>query len=229
MKRETLPHVLLPALIIAGLGLSFLASQQKLLPGDMYVTFLLQQKTLLFLLPFMSMVSFFGSSVGFSLTHVIFTGYFFLRKQYVAATVLLITVLEPVVTTAVKLAIQRPRPTNTFAILYETHKDYGFPSGHTAHYTAFYGFMLYLALRTKTVPKAERMVLAAFCCVLLVFIGPSRIFLGAHWFSDVIGGYIIGALELLALIAFYHYLTRLEILTKVMRREQKHTNNSSAN
>ena len=43
----------------------------------------------------------------------------------------------------------------------------------------------------------------AICCALIMLIGPSRVYLGAHWASDVLGSYIIGVLWLFVLILGY--------------------------
>jgi membrane-associated phospholipid phosphatase len=52
------------------------------------------------------------------------------------------------------------------------------------------------------------MVVITICAALIVLIGPSRIFLGAHWASDVTGGYFIGTIWLLVLILAYKGLMR---------------------
>jgi undecaprenyl-diphosphatase len=50
-----------------------------------------------------------------------------------------------------------------------------------------------------------RTIVIATCAVLIILIGPSRVFLGAHWASDVLGGYLIGTIWLFILI-FAHQM-----------------------
>ena len=53
-----------------------------------------------------------------------------------------------------------------------------------------------------------RMIVITICAALIILIGPSRIFLGAHWASDVIGSYIIGTIWLFVLILAYQEVMR---------------------
>ena len=77
-----------------------------------------------------------------------------------------------------------------------------FPSGHTVHYTAFFGFLGFLAL-TRLKPRALSWPLASVFVALVLLIGPARIFLGAHWLSDVVGGYLLGGAALASGVHLY--------------------------
>ncbi|MFC4714349.1 phosphatase PAP2 family protein [Planococcus dechangensis] len=78
---------------------------------------------------------------------------------------------------------------------------YSFPSGHAMGSLVFYGFVIYLVIRTKQKPWIQW--LSVFCLSLLIMlIGISRIYLGAHFPSDIAAGYIAGAIWLvLSLVA----------------------------
>lgn len=78
--------------------------------------------------------------------------------------------------------------------------------GHVLFFVIFFGFLAYLAWIHFA--GRVRVILIATCAALIVLIGPSRIFLGAHWASDVAGGYIIGALWLFVLILLYQRAIR---------------------
>jgi len=77
-----------------------------------------------------------------------------------------------------------------------------FPSGHVMHYTNFYGLLIYL-LATNWKPGRLRNTLIALCTGMIATIGPSRIYLGAHWPSDVMAGYLYGGLWFGGIIALY--------------------------
>ena len=69
-------------------------------------------------------------------------------------------------------------------------------------YVALFGFLAYLAwiaLRSRVL----RWAAVSLCVVLLVLVGPSRIYLGAHWASDVLGGYLLGGLWLSVVLHAY--------------------------
>jgi undecaprenyl-diphosphatase len=87
---------------------------------------------------------------------------------------------------------------NVFAKL----SSYSFPSGHVMFYLGFFGFIWFLAF-TLLKPSLKRSLLLVFFGILIVLIGVSRVYLGEHWPSDVLGSYLLGSLTLAALIQFY--------------------------
>ena len=87
-----------------------------------------------------------------------------------------------------KTIIHRPRPFDI--IVNET--SFSFPSAHSALSIALYGFIAYL-LWQKIHNKFTRVGIAAGGIILIALIGFSRLYLGAHYLSDVIGGYVLGA------------------------------------
>jgi len=90
-----------------------------------------------------------------------------------------------------KYEIARARPTlEPHLVVVQTSS---FPSGHAASSMIFY---LTLAL-TLTPPNHWRWVVAACAVVLSLLIGASRVMLGVHWPSDVVGGWAFGALWVL--------------------------------
>lgn len=82
---------------------------------------------------------------------------------------------------------------------------YSFPSGHSMGSLIFYGFLTYFMIRSAYSKKLK--VAALFLCGLLVVsIGISRIYLGAHYPSDVIAGYLAGAIWLILCILALEYV-----------------------
>src|SRR6185503_7608434 len=79
-----------------------------------------------------------------------------------------------------------------------------FPSGHVVMVTTFYGFLAFLVF-TLLKPSWGRTALLVVFAALIVLMGPSRIYLGQHWFSDVMGAYLLGGLWLALTIMFYRW------------------------
>src|SRR5215213_1625995 len=92
---------------------------------------------------------------------------------------------------------QRPRPYFEHPLLIET--SYSFPSGHAMESFVVYGMLAYfVVLALRTWESRVGVVLGA--ALLVVLIGFSRMYLGVHYFSDVIAGYAAGGVWLSALI-----------------------------
>jgi undecaprenyl-diphosphatase len=106
-----------------------------------------------------------------------------------------------------KEIIQRPRPDGNTVEVFRDLASFSFPSGHVMFYTAFFGFLFYLAYIILPV-SWKRSVLLGFFAGLIILVGPSRIFLGQHWFSDVIGAYLAGSILLFLAIQVYNILKR---------------------
>lgn len=77
-----------------------------------------------------------------------------------------------------------------------------FPSGHVLIYTSVYGFLAFL-METLVRPKKLRRAAVAGLVGLIALVGPSRIYLGHHWFTDVVASYLLGTTYLLSLMALY--------------------------
>ena len=104
----------------------------------------------------------------------------------------------------VKLAVFRPRPSADLIHVFRQLPSSGFPSGHVLSTTAFCGFLVFLCFTLlKSSPGRTAMLVAL--SLLIALMGPSRIYLGQHWFSDVMGAYLFGSLWLALTIRFYRW------------------------
>ncbi|MBF6612735.1 MAG: phosphatase PAP2 family protein [Chloroflexi bacterium] len=107
-----------------------------------------------------------------------------------------------VLTGLIKTPVQRPRPTRDLVRVVSDLKEASFPSGHVVHYVTFYGFLFYLGF-TQLKQRWFRTALLTFLAGIILLVGPSRIYMGQHWPSDVGGAYLVGMLWLgLTIIAY---------------------------
>lgn len=102
--------------------------------------------------------------------------------------------------TAIKVAVHRARPVSE---LYEGWSNFSFPSGHSTTNAVLYGFIAFLIGRS--LPPAGRVTIAFAAAVLITLIAFSRVYLGAHWFSDAAGGLAFAVTWLAVLSIAYQY------------------------
>ena len=91
----------------------------------------------------------------------------------------------------------RARPDTALHLV--TQGGYSFPSGHSVTSAIFYGLLIYLLNRHCKNEKLKK-ILGAVCGFLALAIGPSRIYVGVHWPTDVLAGWCIGGAVLLVSI-----------------------------
>ncbi len=111
-----------------------------------------------------------------------------------------------------KTFFARVRPTEVAVLVTET--GYSFPSGHTMAAACFYGFLIFLVLHSSLRPWLRRLI-TGFLSAIILLVGVSRIYLGVHFFSDVLGGLCVSVVYLVIYISFIQrYFTHEEIAAK---------------
>ncbi|MEO6150799.1 MAG: phosphatase PAP2 family protein [Mucilaginibacter sp.] len=128
---------------------------------------------------------------------------FFVYRHKKEALFVVLTLLSGAVSSVVKLFVNRPRPGADVVRVIEETRQQSFPSGHTQFYVVFFGLLVILMYNLKNLPKWLRLGVSGISLLLIFTIPFSRIYLGAHWFTDVVGGFLLGLLCLSALAYFY--------------------------
>ena len=124
-----------------------------------------------------------------------------LRPRWRAFTFLAITAgAAGLVSWLLKLMVDRPRP-ELVQVMVATQGS-SFPGGHTAMVAVAGGFVFYLAPKLVE-QRASLWLLRALVAVVILSVCVSRIYLGAHWLSDVVGGLFLGGLLLYPAIVLY--------------------------
>ncbi|MGE5456669.1 MAG: phosphatase PAP2 family protein [Ignavibacteriales bacterium] len=102
--------------------------------------------------------------------------------------------------------LQRPRPTE-YRLIDET--GYSFPSGHSMISMAFYGFLIYLIYKNIK-NKYLKWSLIYLLSIIIFTIGISRIYLGVHYTSDVLAGFLISISYLIVYINIINYHIKMQ-------------------
>ena len=118
-----------------------------------------------------------------------------IKKDKSYLLIILVTLVSSVVNLIIKNIIRRDRPDKINWLI--TESNFSFPSGHSMMATVFYGFLTYLLYRSNLNKSVKIIILVLF---LILLIGISRIYLGVHYTSDVIGGFLWGSTLLILII-----------------------------
>lgn len=105
-----------------------------------------------------------------------------------------------IINQVIKHIVRRPRP-NVLRLVEED--GYSFPSGHSMVSMAFYGIIIYLVYKNVT-NKYLKWTLITLLSLLILSIGFSRIYVGVHYFTDVVGGFLLGIAYLIIYINIYN-------------------------
>lgn len=121
----------------------------------------------------------------------------FIKNKKIGVSIISNLAIITLLNQLLKRIVQRPRPTE-FRIVEES--GYSFPSGHSMVSMAFYGYLIYLIYKYVK-NKYLKWISIILLSILICFIGISRIYLGVHYTSDVLGGFFISISYLIIYIS----------------------------
>lgn len=203
--RAVVFQVALLLITVAFAVLTFLVKTMPSFPIDLQITRGIQLITFPLFSELMAAVSWpgFGPQSGIIVLLSVLVIYA-LGLHWEGVAALIAAVFSTAINVLVKDLIQRPRPTAAMVSVLATLNSYSFPSGHVMFYICFFGFIWFLAFSLMK-PSILRGVLLVIFGGLVILIGPSRIYSGEHWASDVVGAYLLATLTLVVIIWFYRW------------------------
>jgi membrane-associated phospholipid phosphatase len=203
--RTILFLFLLFSAIVAFSFLTFLVETTPSFPVDLRITQAIQSIDSPLFAGFMWLISWPGfSPQSIIITILVGILLFLYGLRWESAVSLLAALTSGVSNELIKRAIQRPRPGADLVDVFEVLRSYSFPSGHVMFYTILFGFLCYVAY-TMLKQSLLRSLLLWLLGSLILFVGVSRIYLGQHWASDVLGAYLLGGLILAGIILLYRW------------------------
>jgi len=205
-RRKALLFQVSVGIMLVAFGiLTFLVVTIPAFPIDQSITRGLQSITNPIFAVLMTFISWAGfSPQSFILSAIIVIFLFILGSYWEGAASLVVAVFVPILNLLVKILVHRARPSADLIHIVNQLNGYSFPSGHVMFYTGFFGFICFL-IYTLLKPSWIRTLLLITFGSHIALIGISRIYLGDHWASDVLGAYLFGGVCLIASILFYRW------------------------
>lgn len=184
--KKNLKWVVLFICLVGFLALAEDVFNKEIMNGDiigykLISTFLISN----FVTPIAKFITNFGGAIFLSIATVML--FLLIKNKKIGLSIISNIVVITILNQLLKRILQRPRPTE-FRIVEET--GYSFPSGHSMVSMAFYGYLIYLIYRYIK-NKYVKWTLITILSILICLIGISRIYLGVHYTSDVLGGFLL--------------------------------------
>lgn len=146
---------------------------------------------------FMSAVSVIGNGWHpYALSAITFLLLYALRFRTEAAGLALSTTGSALLNSLIKTLIARPRPTSELVTVFRNLDSLSFPSGHVTFYVCYFGFLFFAAYALLPRGSIARRLALVLLALPVALVGLSRVYLGAHWPSDTLGGYLFSGLWL---------------------------------
>lgn len=111
----------------------------------------------------------------------------FLVNRKVSYICLGASIIQASLNRVIKAIVRRPRP-NVDVFIRES--NFSFPSGHAMAITCLYGLLIYYLYKSEI---RYRKLLIVICVLIIVLVSLSRVYLGVHYFSDIIGGILLSS------------------------------------
>lgn len=196
---KNLKWIILFICLIGFLALAEDVFNKEIMKGDiigykMVSTFLISD----FATPIAKFITNFGGAIFLIILTILLL--VVLKNKKVGLSICTNLVVVTILNQLLKRLLQRPRPTE-FRIIEEN--GYSFPSGHSMVSMAFYGYLIYL-IYTFVKNEYLKWISIVLLSLLICLIGISRIYLGVHYASDVLGGFLISISYLVIYISAFN-------------------------
>lgn len=196
-------QVLALQLTLFGL-LAWFVHVHPILPLDIAITRSFQQNQAPWLRITMLAISYAGSSLLLPVLILVTVGAFWaLGGRLEAVCVGGLSTVSLLLNLLLKVQVGRSRPTANLVKIIQTAVGYSFPSGHLMAYIAYWGLLFAFGVILFQGRHWWRTALLITSAAFVVLIGLSRIYLGDHWASDVLGAYLIGGVLLGLAVGVY--------------------------
>jgi undecaprenyl-diphosphatase len=127
-----------------------------------------------------------------------------MQEKYISLNLFISLGIITLFTQIIKVIVKRPRPVGISLLQIG---GYSFPSGHTTSAVSFYGLLIYFIYKSNF-SKGKKIFLISVLSLLIFLIGISRIYLGVHYASDVLAGFILAIMHLILYISLANFIIK---------------------
>jgi len=189
--------------------------EQDLEPFDQYFTQLIYSFRSDGMTNFMRLITDLGDRDAYIVQIIIIGLFFFFRYNNWKLTLQTVSVLvlATLVNIVLKRVFERQRPLGEHLVEVST---LSYPSGHSMSAMAFYGFLIYLAIRYGN-GRWQKLVPPVVFGAIILLIGISRVYLGVHFPSDVIAGFLGGIIWVTLSVIIFNIISLMRLRNKRMK------------
>ena len=197
MKRKDIINIFLPTSIFLLIGIMVRSGSEAILFDSIILDFI-HRSSKPMLTGIMKIISFIGSAYFLVPFMIIVSFILIYKKRFYGLKLLILSSLGSyLLNIGLKFVFNRSRPFDYFLV---EQGGLSYPSGHSMVTMAFYMTIVYL-LEKNIKDKKHGKILKASAILMIILMGLSRLYLGVHWPTDIIGGYLMG-------YVFYYIITR---------------------
>jgi len=182
----------------------------NLLSLEIYIVNFIQSFQHSWLTSIFIFISLISSTKSYFIIVPIVAAFFYFKNYRKEAFFTFFVVLGNIFNPIIKNIVNRARPTGDIVNILETKTNSSFPSGHAMGAIILYGFLIYLVWK---LPFQHKKFITTILVSFIILVGISRIYLGVHWPTDVLGAYIIGFLWLIFGIYIYKKFKKKKLST----------------
>ena len=186
-------------LLVSSITMSLFAHYNDRFQGDLWLALEIQSVNGDFLTSIMQGISYIFDTAGSFIIVAAIALLVWWRTNWREAVLVLTAGILAATSSLFKAIIGRPRPSPDLVTVFSPPDTSSFPSGHSFFVVIVLGLSAYFVV-TRLQNKVLRVSILSILIALVLLLGISRVYLGAHWPSDVIGGYFTGGVFLTALI-----------------------------
>lgn len=173
-------------LFVFGILIGILTKFSLLTKIDLYFYNILMTFKCEYITNIFKIITVLGNTKFIIFLNIIIILYFIIFKERKFLIIIFNSILSPLINNILKIIFRRERPDLSLRLINET--NYSFPSGH-AMISMFFYFTLIIIINRSSL-KYKKLLNLIFMLIILL-IGMSRIYLGVHYLSDILGGYLI--------------------------------------